>query len=376
MTFDGAVIAGAVEVPYRRRPEGVTTLSLFRDAFRLVLADAEIDAGEVDGLAIASFSLAPDRAINLAWHLGLTLRWSMEDTHAGASGINMLQHAVRAVQCGDASVVVVMAADHQLPGDFTDMVNNFSSVARKHLAPLGYGGPNALFSLVTQAHMRKWGLAREDYGAVCMAQRAWAAGNPLAVYREPLTMDAYLNAPMVAAPLGRFDCVPLVSGADAIVVTRGRPGVRLRALRARHNFDQQDGDGLVTGLRGIAGDLWAEAGCDPAAMDLVSVYDDYPVMVLVQLADLGFVGDDVKWFIAERLAPRGLPVNTSGGQLSVGQAGAAGGLHGLVEAVTQLRGRAGGRQVPDARLAAVSGYGMVEYRYCLCANAVVLERAV
>jgi len=96
----------------------------------------------------------------------------------------------------------------------------------------------------------------------------------------------------------------------------------------------------------------------------------------VQLADLGFVGDDVKWFIAERLAPRGLPVNTSGGQLSVGQAGAAGGLHGLVEAVTQLRGRAGGRQVPDARLAAVSGYGMVEYRYCLCANAVVLERAV
>lgn len=78
-------------------------------------------------------------------------------------------------------------------------------------------------------------------------------------------------------------------------------------------------------------------------------------------------------FIAKRIATRDLPVNTSGGQLSAGQAGAAGGLHGLVEAVAQLTGQAGARQVAGARRAVVSGYGMVAYRYCLCANAVILE---
>ena len=97
-------------------------------------------------------------------------------------------------------------------------------------------------------------------------------------------------------------------------------------------------------------------------------------MVLVQLADLGFIPDgDMRGFIRNRLVPRTLPVNTSGGQLSVGQAGTAGGLHGLVEAVLQLRGEAGERQIARARFAAVSGYGMVQYRYGMCANAVLLE---
>jgi acetyl-CoA acetyltransferase len=94
----------------------------------------------------------------------------------------------------------------------------------------------------------------------------------------------------------------------------------------------------------------------------------------IQLADLGFASDgDLRALIHHRIATGALPVNTSGGQLSAGQAGAAAGLHGIVEAVTQLRGAAGARQVAGARIAAVTGYGMVEYRYGMCANAVVLE---
>jgi acetyl-CoA acetyltransferase len=105
------------------------------------------------------------------------------------------------------------------------------------------------------------------------------------------------------------------------------------------------------------------------------VYDDYPAMALIQLADLGYApGGDVRALIHDRIATRRLAVNTSGGQLSAGQAGAAGGLHGLVEAVRQLRGEAGGRQVPGARRALVAGYGMVCYRYGACAGAAVLER--
>jgi acetyl-CoA acetyltransferase len=105
-------------------------------------------------------------------------------------------------------------------------------------------------------------------------------------------------------------------------------------------------------------------------MDLAMVYDDYPAMALIQLADLGFAPDgDVK---ALTRAP--LPINTSGGQLSAGQAGAAGGLHGVVEAVRQLTQNAGARQINNARRAVVAGYGMVLYRYGAAAGAMVLER--
>ena len=111
----------------------------------------------------------------------------------------------------------------------------------------------------------------------------------------------------------------------------------------------------------------------PTDMHIVSVYDDYPVMVLVQLADLGFAPDGNVKALIHRIKTKELAVNTSGGQLSVGQAGAAGGMHGLVETITQLNGQAGSRQVPSARRGVVSGYGMVQYRYGMCANAVVLE---
>ena len=96
-------------------------------------------------------------------------------------------------------------------------------------------------------------------------------------------------------------------------------------------------------------------------------------MTLVQLEDLGFARDGDVASLVDRIAAGGLPLNTSGGQLSAGQAGAAGGMHGLVEVVTQLRGAAGERQVEGARIGLVSGYGMVTYRYGACSNAVILE---
>jgi acetyl-CoA acetyltransferase len=197
------------------------------------------------------------------------------------------------------------------------------------------------------------------------------------VYREPLTLEEYLAAPVVAAPLTRYDCVPVVSGADALVLQAGAgAGVRVRAMTARHNHDQQDGDGLEpTGFAELAPELWAAAGVRPEDVDAAYLYDDYPVMVIAQASDLGLVSDgDLPRFLHDRLLAQGWPLNTSGGQLSAGQAGAAGGLHGLVEAVTQLRGRAGERQVADAQLALVAGYGMVLYTHGACHNAVVLER--
>ena len=374
-----AVIAGAHEAHYTRHPPpGADTESYLVRAALGALADAGIDRREVDGLGVSSFSLAPDHAIDLAWRLGLSLRWLMEDTNGGASGLNMLQHALRAIASGDAETIVLCAGDRLDRDGFRGLVDNYNRATREHLAPLPFGGPNAAFAFLTERHALANGLGRSDYACVPLAQRAWAAGNPGAVYREPLTLEDYLAAPMVAPPLCRLDCVPVVAGADAIVLraapVAGAPAVRTLALAARHNTDQQDGDALHSGFADLAGELWATAGAAPGDLDAAYLYDDYPVMVAIQAADLGLVADgDLRRWLHERVLAERWPLNTSGGQLSAGQAGAAGGMHGLVEAVRRLRGTAAGSEV-GVRLALVCGYGMVLYRHGACHVAALLER--
>ncbi len=375
-----ALIVGAGESAYRRRPdEGTTTHSLLAEAAGAALRSAGLEPADLDGLGVSSFSLAPDRAVDLAVRLGLSLRWLMDGGTGGASALDLLQHARRAVEAGDARAVLLVGGDLLDPPAFVRLVDGYNTWTRDLLAPLPVGGPNALFALLTRRHMQEHGLTREDYGTVAIAQRAWAAGNPNAAYRAPLTLEEYLDAPLVADPLALYDCVPIVAGADAVVVAAagvsGAPGIRVRALKLRHNADSQEGTGLSTGLGQERHALWTDAGLGPDDVDIVSVYDDYPVMALIQLDELGFVGDDLRRFVAERLGTHELPVNTSGGQLSAGQAGAAGGLHGLVEVVRQLRAEAGARQVEAARIGVVSGYGMVAYRYGASVGAAVLERA-
>ncbi|HLU54675.1 MAG TPA: thiolase family protein [Pseudonocardia sp.] len=369
--MSAAGIVAAYEEPYARRSSR-TTEQLLTAAVLGALDAAGLRPADVDGLGVASFSLAPDHAIDLAWRLGLRLDWIMQDPHGGASGINLLQHAVRAIEAGDARVVVLVAGDHLDRAAFARLTATYNRATAESLTPLPLRGPNALFALLTQRHAAAHGLTDTDYAQIPLAQRRWAARNPGAVYRAPLSLADYLDAPVVAAPLRRFDCVPVVAGADALVLTGDGRGVRVRASVSRHNPDGQEGDGLVTGLAQVADRLWDAAGAGPDDVDLACVYDDYPVMVLVQLADLG-CAPDPHAFLHARLARDGWPLNPSGGQLSAGQAGAAGGMHGLVEAVLQLSGRAGERQVDRARLALVTGYGMVLYRYGACANAVVLE---
>ena len=377
----GALIAGCGQAPYTRHPPASTTTpAVLAQAAWSALRSVGMDADALDGLAVSSFSLEPDHAVDLAWRMGLHLRWLMQDTNGGASGVNMVQHAVRAVEAGDARAVLVVAGDHLPRERFQELVDNYNSATRDHLAPLPFGGPNSLFAMLTQRHARANGLGRADYGSLVVAQRAWAGGNPGAVYREPLSLDDYLTAPIVADPLCIYDCVPVVTGADALIVCADSASdqdspVAVRAAKLGFNDDDQQGDGLRTGLAAVADGLWRTAGAGPGDMDITMVYDDYPAMALIQLSDLGYVPDgDLHALIQEQVASRQLALNTSGGQLSAGQAGAAGGLHGIVEAVRQLRGEAGSRQIANARLALAAGYGMVCYRYGACAGALVLER--
>lgn len=373
-----AILQGAVEVPYVRRSPDSTTAWLGQ-AFEALLAQEGLSADRIDGLGVASFTLKPDRCVDLSWRLGLQLSWFMDDANGGVSGINLLQHAVAAIECGLARNIVLLAGDSFQPADFQDLVANYNRTTQTLLRPLRIANPNSLFALLTQRHMAQHGLERSDYGQLVRAQRRHASRNPQALYRGDMTLDDYLSAPLVADPLGIFDCVPVVSGANALLIRHvdelrpGQTGVRVKAMQTCHNVDQQEGDGLSTGLARIQGRLFDQAGLRPHDIDLISVYDDYPVMSLVQLQDLGFVTGSMQHFLRETVAEDRLAINTSGGQLSAGQAGTAGGMHGLVEVVRQLTGRCGTRSQPNARTAIVSGYGMVEYRYGMCANAVILE---
>ncbi|MBB1649280.1 MULTISPECIES: thiolase family protein [Delftia] len=374
-----ALIQGAVEIPYARRTTESTTHWLGQ-AFEALVQQHGFEASRIDGLGVASFTLRPDRCIDLAWRLGLQLSWFMDDGNGGVSGLNLLQHAIAAIETGQARNIVLLAGDAFQASEFQDLSANYNRTTQTLLRPLGIANPNTLFALLTQRHMAREGLSRSDYGQLVLAQRRHASRNPQAVYRSAMSMDDYLNAAPVADPLVIYDCVPVVAGANAILISHAdevarRAGcVRVRSLQACHNHDGQQGDGLSTGLSRVAGQLFSQAGCNVGDIDLWSVYDDYPVMSLVQLQDLGLIeAGGLQRFLREAVPQDRIAVNTSGGQLSAGQAGTAGGMHGLVEAVRQLGGRCGERQLARARTALVSGYGMVEYRYGMCANATILE---
>lgn len=375
-----AYIVGTGQAAYTRKPSaGTTTPGILAQATQAALVDADLNIADIDGFGVASFTLNPDHAIDLAWKLGISANWLMEDTNGGASAGTMLQHAVHAIEAGDAKNILLVAGDHMPPEAFANLVERYNMATYRHLAPLPMNGPNASFAMLTQRQMERLDLTAEDYGNIAIAQRQWASLNPGAVYRSELTMEEYLAAPMVADPLRRYDCVPPVSGGDAIIVSAapdGKASAKVLTNKASYNFDHQSGDGITTGVSAIADTAWSAADIGPEDVGVVSVYDDYPAMVISQLRDLGLISpnDTASAYISDHIATHKLPVNTSGGQLSAGQAGAAGGMHGMVETARQLMGKAGNRQV-DAKFGVVTGYGMVLYRYGACATVSVLERA-
>ena len=165
--------------------------------------------------------------------------------------MSMLGNALRAVETGAADMILILGGDATGLAGYAKVAANYNTATQKHLSPLGHGGPNGVYALVASRQIKKYGLEKSDYGHIAIAQREWAAKNPYAVYRTPLTMEEYLAAPLVADPLSRYDCVPVVAGAQAIIVARpdrapkGRPGVRVRAHRASYNYDNQEGDGLA-----------------------------------------------------------------------------------------------------------------------------------
>ncbi len=334
---------------------------------------------------MSSFTLFPDTAVGLTQHFGLSPRWLDHIPMGGASGVVALRRAARAVQAGDAGIVACLAGDTNHVDSFRQNLANFSRFARDAVYPFGAGGPNASFALLTSYYMRQYGIEPRDFGKLCVAQRDNALKFPHALFRKPLTLDEYLNARPIADPLRLFDCVMPCAGAEAfLVLTEDRarsldlPFARILGTIERHNAFPDDPIQMRGGWALDRDDLFAQAGAGASDMDFAELYDDYPVINVMQLEDLGFCpkGEGADFVRRNAFTIGGtLPLNTSGGQLSVGQAGAAGGYLGLTEAIRQLTGHALGAQVENARLGLVSGFGMINYDRGLCGGAVILGAA-
>lgn len=383
-SYEGVAVCAPVTVPYVRYSTRSAHWFCGRALAGLVHA-AGIAKEQVDGLCVSSFTLAPDTAVGLTQYLGMSPRWLDHLPMGGASGVVALRRAARAVQAGDARIVACLAGDTNHVDTFRQTIASFSQFARDAVYPYGSGGPNSSFAFLTDHYIREYGARAEDFGRICIAQRENGRRIPGALMTRELTMEAYLSARPIADPLRLYDCVMPCAGADGVLVMEagraralGLAHVRILATIERHNAYPDDPIQMRGGWAMDLDEFYGMAGLGPGDMDFLQAYDDYPVINFLQLEDLGFCakGEAAAFVRAHDLTVAGdLPFNTSGGQLTLGQAGAAGGYLGLVEGVRQLIGQPLGAAVADARFGLVSGFGMINYDRGLCSGAAILARA-
>ena len=380
--YEGDAVAAPFSMPYQRYSIDTAHWWIAK-ALRGSLDAAGLRPSEIDGFSVASFTLFPDTAVGLTQHLGLCPRWLDNIPMGGASASVALRRAARAIQAGDASIVACVAGDTNEIDSFRNMLSSFSRFAMDASYPYGYGGPNANFALLTDRYMQTYGATREDFGRIAVAQRSNALLNPNALMKKPLTLEDYINARPIADPIALFDCVMPCAGSECFLVMseeeaekRNLPYATIGSAIERHNAHTEDPIQLRGGWTLDIDELYEMAECTPTDIDLLQTYDDYPVISMMQIEDLGFCtkGDGPDFVRSHDLTISGdFPHNTSGGQLSAGQAGAAGGFIGMVEAIRQVTGSAGPTQVLDAKIALVSGFGMINYDRGVCTSASILK---
>lgn len=382
--YDDVAVTAPVSWGYARRSEQGAAWFL-AGALRALLSASGLVKDDIDGLSVSSFTLGPDTAVGFTQYAGLSPRWLEDLPMGGACGVIALRRAARAVQAGDATVVACLAGDTANADSFRGLLQQFSSFSRDCVYPYGAAGPNASFAFITDHYMRAYGATREDFGRIAVAQRENASHVSHALLRKPMTLEDYLNARPVAEPIHLLDCVMPCAGAEGFLVMSvaraealGLPHVRLLSTIERHNGFPDDAVQYRGGWLYDREALYDGAALGPEDMDFLETYDDYPVISMMQFEDLGFCakGDGPAFVRGHTLTTDGsFPHNTSGGQLSTGQAGAAGGYLGLVEALRQLTDQPVGRPVAHARHGLVSGFGMINYDRGLCTAAAILGRA-
>ncbi|HZR82122.1 MAG TPA: thiolase family protein [Candidatus Binatia bacterium] len=366
-----AAVAGIAELRPSKTPEGRTPLGLIADASRLAIADAGLRPADVDGIvvcpAMMQYSMLWPSVV--AEHLGLSPSYLEFVDLGGASSCGMIARAAAAVATGRADVVLCVNGDTWDPKGMYLKPPPLISPLRDFTMPYGAAGANGDYAMAAKLHMARYGTTSRQLAKIAADQRTSAQKNPLALFHgKPLTVDDVLASPLVCDPLHLLEVVMPCTGAEAVIVTsaeraRDLPHPPALVLGFGEHLEPdpfQRPDYLVTPVVESARRAFGMAGVVPRDVDFAEIYDCYTSAVLIELEDAGFCakGEGGPFVESHDLTYAGdFPLNTHGGMLSFGQPGLGGGMTLVVEAVRQIMGRAGERQVARRDVAFVHGNG-------------------
>ncbi|MBT2655949.1 thiolase family protein [Bacillus sp. ISL-18] len=365
-----AAIVGFGETPFTK-DSGKTIFELASEASILAIRDAELTITDIDGIVTLSpLSTAARLNNTLANYLGIKPTYSDEVSVYGASGGYGLKQAAEAVASGAARNVLVVGADLNFlkhhSAEPHDLNDNFNSLY------FG-GGATTNYAMVTNLYEHLYGDTQLQRAKIAVHQRYNANHNDNALFgHKELTIEAVLNSPVISTPLHLFEIVSPCDGAVAFVVSKGEEAKSISntpvyiegaGFHSTH-FLLSDADllrnGVVTPIKKASSIAFEMAGVTVDNIDICGFYDCYTIAVLLTIEDMGFCkkGEGARFIEEHDLTFKGdFPVNTSGGQLSAGQPGDAGGMVNVVEVVRQLMGKAGVRQVPNLEVGVTNTNG-------------------
>lgn len=372
-----ASITGISELPPQKDGRGLRTLDLLAQAARLAIKDAGLSKSDIDGLLVAP----PSEDTSFMWPAQVAEYLQIFPASlnmvelGGASAVGAVNRAALLIAAGICRHCLCLSGgvwDTQVFNDREGKTTVMSRAELDYELPYGPMGFNSGYALAARRHMHEYGTTPEQLAKIAVDQRQSALFNPLALFNKSvLTIENVLASPIIVDPIHLLEIVRPCSGAAAVVVSRAEaaldgpsPPVAILGMgeACTHNSIVYAPGLTSTPITLSAARAFAMAGVMPADMDLVSLYDCYTITVLLTLEDAGFCprGEGGRFVESTDLSFRGaLPCNTHGGQLSCGQASYAGGMSHVIEAVRQLRGQAGERQVERHRLAFVNGNGGV-----------------
>jgi acetyl-CoA acetyltransferase len=355
-------------------------------AMRLALQDAGLPKRDLDGQGFAAIMTTtypqpfwPEEAAEI---LGISPGLLLSGGQGGASAVALLGQAAASIASGLVDLVLCVAA----AAPFTESLPSIHSAdARDFELPFGIMGPNSKIAQVMRRHMHEYGTTLGHVGKIAVTSRYHASLNPNAYLRKPLTLEEYKNSRLIADPIRLLDCVMPANGGKAYIVASpawakklAKEPVYVLGFGERDNpyfGTRSRSDALVTGIRDAGKIALQMAGVAHRDVHFLELYDDYVIIVLMQIEDLGFcVKGDLGFFDRTDFTIKGsLPIQTGGGMINCGQPSTAGGILHVTEAVQQLRGDAGERQVRGAKVGIVTGLGAVPYGKNLgCTAAAVL----
>ena len=368
-----AAIAGVTDAVSPTGELDITGRALEARVARDALADAGLTLADVDGVCHSGNSIL------FAEFLGINARFTDSTTTGGSVFEVYLEHAASAIAAGVAECILVVFAQTPRASRRRPQGGGARGIPPGLMGPnpmmeweMPYGlqGPVGGYALAASRHMAVYGTTAEQLATIAVKTRDWACLNPRARYQEPITVEDVLASDMVASPLHKLDCCLVTDGAGAFVVTsaerardlRQPPVYVLGAATAHTHMSISQMPDLSVTPGALSGPRAFEmAGVKPGDVDVLMGYDSFTITQLLHFEDLGFCakGEGGPFVESTDIGPGGtLPTNTNGGGLSYTHPGMYG-MFLVVEAVRQLRGECGARQVPGAEVAVAHGSGMV-----------------